>query len=505
MKKIFFFISIILIIYFITVIYNNADWDLWARFAVGAIFFNAGAILKHDIFAYTPTKNIWIDHEWGSGVIFYFVSHYFGDIGLLALKFFILLFIFILVFKINQLRSVSNNENPYRIVYYLLFFYGILSAFDNTIRSQSFTYLLFALWLYLLDLVKLGNNRLIWIFPITMIIWANMHGGFLAGLGIVCLFGIGEALNKRSFLKYFGILAISIPATLINPYGITYWSFIIDAVTMHRPFVSEWDPLNLFGPIKIALGFKIFLILTILSFIYMFIKHFKKINWAEILILGITFYFSLKHVRHIIFFILASGSYIYYYLYPVIDGIYSVFPINLRTMSKKLGEFTIYGSILFFGLLIIFFVPLKIDVNKKMFPTNAVRFIQQNNLSGNLLVLFNWGSYALWKLYPQCLITIDGRYEEIYPKYVVDEVARFHYTGVNWDDLLKKYHTDMILIPLTYDNLYEKLLWKKEWKLVYKDDLAAIFIPKSKNKPNWVKPDSNFDANKEKYKSNLNF
>src|SRR3989339_2291474 len=94
LKKYTFLITIILLVQITVLAYNSADWDLWARLAVGKIFFQTGSVLQHDIFAYTPTKDIWIDHEWGSGVIFYFLSQHLGDYGLLMLKFLLTFFIF---------------------------------------------------------------------------------------------------------------------------------------------------------------------------------------------------------------------------------------------------------------------------------------------------------------------------------------------------------------------------------------------------------------------------
>ncbi|MDD3013159.1 MAG: hypothetical protein PHC34_05600 [Candidatus Gastranaerophilales bacterium] len=507
-KKYLFLSGIMGIIYYITVKYNNFDWDLWARLAVGKIFSQIGNVLPHDIFAYTPTKQFWVDHEWGAGAVFYYLVHHFGDSGLLIFKFMILFGIFLFVFYTNQHR---NNENdPYRISYYMLLFLAILPAFNGIIRSHVFTYFFFALWLYTLDLVRKGKNKFIWLFPVTMVIWANTHGGFLAGLGIIALFAIGEFINKRNPLKYLLILVLSGAATLINPYGLKYWSFLISAVTMKRPYVNEWAPLNFFESATQVPGFKIFAVLTLLSLIYMFVKRFKRINWSDVLILAVTFYMSLKHIRHIIFFSIAAASYIYYWLYPAInwytfnfkERLYSLFPDLLRKFGKIYRETLIYNIIFLFSFLSIVSLPYKIAVKDYMFPTKAVKFIQINHLSGNLLVLFNWGSYALWKLYPQCHIAVDGRYEEVYPDDFIGDVARFHYTGKNWDGLLTKYPADLMLIPIEYKELYNKLQMLDDWKIVYKDKMAAVFVPKALNKK-WIMPPKNFNAENEKYISDI--
>ena len=504
MKKNIFFLSIVLIIYFLTASQSHADWDLWARLAVGKMFFATGSVLKHDIFAYTPTKPIWIDHEWLSGVVFYYLVDKFGDLGLCLLKVVLLFSVFLSIFKLNQLKFPEQNQ--YRIIYYAFFLYAILFGFLTTIQSHCFTFLFFALWMYLLELVKRENNRLIWLFPATMVLWANLHGGFLAGLGLVFLYSIGEALNRRKFAKYILILVISALATLINPYGVKYLPYLIEAVTMQRPFLTEWIPLDLFGPFSLAFGFKIFAVFTLFTLPYMLLKKFKEINWAEILILAATFWISLQHIMHNIFFIIASAGYITGYFYQAFDfytkQIQAVFQYKIIRRTLKITDFVIYGLIILIGALTIHFVPLKVKVDSGRFPVKAVNFIQQNNLSGNLLVLFNWGSYALWQLYPQCLVAVDGRYDGVYPESLINEVARFHYAGKDWDDLMTKHHADIILINTDYA-VYNKLIKLEDWRVVYKDDTSAVFIPVSKNKDHWIVPDEKFNIDNEKFKTRV--
>lgn len=509
MKKYFFLISIFSIIYIIIAKYNYADWDLWARLAVGAVFFKTGQVLKHDIFAYTPTKPLWVDHEWGSGVVFYGLSHFFGDYGLLFLKFFIILFIFVFIFNNNQFRS-EKEDTPYNIFYYAFVLVALIPGFSNTIRSQSFTYLFFAMWLYLLELVKRGKRFVIYLFPLTMLLWANLHGGFVAGLGVVALYGLGEAINKRPFVNYIWIFIMSSLVTLINPYGIKYWTYLFQAVTMSRPYVSEWQPLHFIVNMRQVYGFEIIMGLTIISFIYLLIKRFKKINIAEVLILAGTLYMSCSHIRHIIFFVIAAASYIYYYLYSAVRfftfDIYSkfckLFPEKFRYITLVLKDTFVYGLIILVGMIMFDFVPLKLKVNPDQFPTKAVEFIKINHLDGNLMVLFNWGSYALWKLYPHNLVAVDGRYEEVYTDDLIQEVARFHYAWAGWDELITKYKADILLIPREYD-VYDKVLMSPDWKIVYHDKVAAIFVPIRMKNKNWKQVPKSFDAEKEKFQTDI--
>ncbi|KIE17718.1 hypothetical protein DS62_01150, partial [Smithella sp. SC_K08D17] len=139
MKRPLFYLALATIVYILTFIMNLPDYDLWARLAVGSIFFQTGYVLKHDIFSYLPTKSLWIDHEWGSSVVFYFLARYLGDGGLFALKAVILLAIFILIIKIIKLQT----NNSAGILYLTFIGFSLLPGFANLIRCQMFTYLFF--------------------------------------------------------------------------------------------------------------------------------------------------------------------------------------------------------------------------------------------------------------------------------------------------------------------------------------------------------------------------
>ena len=59
-------------VYFIGVFINIvADPDLWGYLAFGRLFWESGYFPFHDVFSYIPTKEIWVYHEWLTGVLFF--------------------------------------------------------------------------------------------------------------------------------------------------------------------------------------------------------------------------------------------------------------------------------------------------------------------------------------------------------------------------------------------------------------------------------------------------
>ncbi|OGI30406.1 MAG: hypothetical protein A2287_07365 [Candidatus Melainabacteria bacterium RIFOXYA12_FULL_32_12] len=503
MKKIIFYLVLALISGLLSIILNFPDWDLWARLAVGSIFFQTGSVLKHDIFSYAPTKELWIDHEWGSGVIFFFIIRHFGDIGLFAFKFIILFLILLLVERI--IRLYVDKSHNIALFYPIFVGFSILPAVQNVIRSQMFTFLFFTLWLYVLQRVRRGENRLLWILPVTMIIWANIHGGFIAGLGLLSLYAVGEFLNKNYSIKYFGTLILSILATLITPYGFKYWPYIYEATTMPRSLIPEWQPITLEGPanlffgvpIHAYLGFMIFAILVLIIGIWLFIKK-TDTDWVKILVAFVILYMGLKHQRHAFFFIIVASSLFYYqyvlFLKALVERFKNKFGnkvesgFNALKIALSLGFIVILSSLF---MKIIPFEPAKFVVNPDIYPIGSFEFIKQNNLSGNLATTYNWGSYALWKLYPQCRVLIDGRSEETYPQDIIDLTAIFsEKLSSRWTDAINKFHTDIIVVSKRTHSLQD-LMTLPGWQIVYDDAISVLLLPKSKVKNTYIRP--NFD------------
>ena len=495
MKRPLFYLALATIVYILTFIINLPDYDLWARLAVGSIFFQTGHVLKHDIFSYLPTKSLWIDHEWGSSVVFYFLARYPGDWGLFALKAVILLAIFILIIKIIKLQT----NNSAGILYLTFIGFSLLPGFANLIRCQMFTYLFFTLWLYALEKIRRGEDRLIWIFPATMLLWANMHGGFLAGIGLVLIYAFGELFNRKNSLKYFGILALIIPVTLINPYGLNLWNYIIEAAIMPRPYIWEWNSISLSGPfhiykgikIHILAGFMLFVLFTLIVSIKLWLQR-EKPDWTRIILVAVLLYLGINHQRHTVFFMLAASGLFYHQYLNLFSPVERFIKNKIAAKAYKVWQPIKYGSgYLLLGVIFIYSRPHLSDsiiVDPFVYPVGSLEFIKQNNISGNLATTFGWGSYAFWKLYPQCKVLIDGRYEEVYSNDVYAKAMQFSEHGKNWQNVLREYHSDILVLPKSVYTRSDALSLT-DWKIVYIDGVSVVLLPKNKVKPVYIDPD----------------
>ncbi len=142
--------------------------------------------------------------------------------------------------------------------------------------------------------------------------------------------------------------------------------------------------------------------------------------------------------------------------------------IALGVMVLTLSLSAVGGAVGFFRR----DLSLQMKIPEDRYPVAAVGRLEAER--GNLAVFFNWGEYALYLLYPGVLVSIDGRYETVYP----EEVVR-----ANWDftrgapgsaAFLDTYPADFALYPRE-TGAARWLAGASSWSLWEEDDLFVLY------------------------------
>jgi hypothetical protein len=461
---------------------TKADPDLWGYLTFGRLFWTSHHFPYHDIFSFLPTLPRWVYHEWLTGVLFYPLYQAFGAAGLQGLKFALGLATLGLVY----LAARRLKAGFLAAIVGLFLIQGLLTMGYSPVRAQVFTYALYALTLYVLETARqAGSWRILWVLVPVQIFWCNVHGGFLAGLGLVGIYALGEALSRRPFWPYAGILLLAGLATLINPYGLEYWQYLLQAIMMPRPEIVEWASLLQTYRAGMDRGEILYISCVVLIFALLA----WRARWRDltpILALGVTLYLGIRHTRHLVFFLLLTGA----YLPVVLTGFFAKLASEpqLISLGRRLGWKVplVAGLVLVasYGATIASRHPLSLTVPPLpdaanpaaiYYPVGAVDYLKRHHAAGNLLTEFVWGEYLIWNLFPQCKVALDGRYETVYSEKLANQYFDFMDGGKNWREFLEKYPVDMVLINRNR-KLYPLMLAEKPWRQVYRDQGCALFI-----------------------------
>jgi len=212
---------------FLAGFHTVSETDLGWHMATGRYVVEHHVIPPTDVLSYTSAGEPWIYPVFG-GILFYLIHAVAGYAGLTwccALIFFAIV--------ACLLRPPSHPECLATAVLALI---GVpLLAFRMNPRPDIFTHVCFAGFLVLLWRFYRGEartkvrQRALWLLPLLMLLWVNVHLGFIAGIGIIFGYLFLEAadLADRSKrvdalkrLKWvWPVLIATILATLLNPFG----------------------------------------------------------------------------------------------------------------------------------------------------------------------------------------------------------------------------------------------------------------------------------------------
>ena len=488
------------------------DNDLWARLIVGEHIVEKLEIIKNDFLSYTPT-HAWLDHEWGASIFFYTAFKYFDETGLMFLKGILCALMMFFCFKTVELRNPKHTIS-YNILHYVIMFFVVEKSLGATPRCLLFTTLFFTIFLYLLEKARLGNKKSLILLPIIMLFWGNIHGGCLSGLGLIFLYIIGGILDKKPIKEYAYTFIACLATLFINPYGFEYVKFLFYAGTMNRELISEWASPFAKENINLYLRYKIYLPITIFSYITYILKNkikYSELDKTKIIIIATTAILSIFHIRHIVFFVLSAGIFLYDEIYYFINLLIDKTKNILKIKEKTYQTIILAKNVFIYFFLLILTLPLitakdkQLDITSTKYPIYAVEFIKQNEIKGNIYVNFDWGSYVSYKLYPNNLIVMDGRYEEVYYNNLLLEQFNFHYLKNDWDKIIKENKTDIILIEKNFP-VFKKLSESNEWNKIFEDKYFGIFVLSSNTKNKYIIPTTDLDYyNNTKFIKNISF
>ena len=463
-NKVFKLVLLALFCLFLACLSKDYDYDLYARLIVGERFVEAGILPFQDFLSYTPTHD-WYDHEWGSGVVFYSMLKLFGPFGLVLTH---ALTTFVTLLFVLKIQTLQNKAYPFTFGFTVLFLSLFAHLNPSVVRCHMFSFMFFAITLYVLEKTRVKNSNLIWILPPMMIVWNNLHGGVVSGIGMIFVYLVSSIVTKQKWAKYFYVLLLSGMVLIINPYGYKYLEFLISANTKQRTYITEWwfalaSRHSLYYFPSVAMGLFTFLI-SIFA-----LKKFRQ-NFIKFAILLLTLYLGFMHVKLVSLMMIILAGFFYTDIMKLFD--------------KKFIRY--FEKITFVCLLIcILMIPYKkpmmekVDITK--FPVLETEFIRINNIKGNILTTFGLGSYVSYKLYPQNLIYMDGRYEEVYNDEEFNNLMDYELVNDNWDVVLRKYPTE-ILMPSKQVPVYEHLLKQPDWVLVYEGDVCGVFLKSNRLK-----------------------
>lgn len=323
-------------------------------------------------------------------------------------------------------------------------------------------------------------KRFALLLPAIMLLWANLHRGFIIGIGILMVYLFAEWIARKKnrdplsddAYRRFVILAIaSMVISLFNPVGLTAtWASFTEVSGPFSQVIDEFlGTLRYFDFIGMKdIGYLVVATAVIPALALLF-------KWREL---------SVAHALLLTAFLIAGIMSFRFSLLMVavalaITCVYFARDLN-RWLTSARGITMILLWCIATGFLAnsalsrtsLSTAPLETGV----IPSVAVDYLAQSKPAGNLYNFFEYGGYLSWRLYPQ-KIFIDQRNLSwnIYEEY--SQVWRGDYSKV-----FDKYQIGAVLYPVRegpagkLSRLVGGLLNDPQWGIGYYDGRNLVFI-----------------------------
>ena len=431
----------------------------------------SGSVPWQDHFAFTPKLDIVVHHEWGAGMLAFWLMNAFGAAGILAAKFGLIFGLAGVCWCVARQRGASVLATG--IVGVLAIVVGDYSF--ATIRAQMYSYLLTGLLLWGFDRDRQGDRR--WLIGLLLgfPLWVNLHGGCLVGAGLLGAHWLEQLLRRQPQRHLLAAGVSLIPLSLLNPWGWHYLEYLVRAITMPRPSVTEWAPIWVAAELHHLMAFGVSVLLA-----WLVLREGRWRKLPGILLLLATGLAGVKSHRFLAFYAIVLACYL--------PGMLSQIELgkDLRRWWWKYQRafaaiFTVAGVLLAgqgIGVepwrLRVPSCPMSGRSEHLIYPVGAVNFLAEQRFQGNVFVPFDWGSYVMWKVGPDVQISFDSRYEVAYPEGRLEEDHAFFEARAGWQSVLTKYPTDIVLVPNRLQ-VASELNQVAGWRRVYRDSQFVMF------------------------------
>jgi hypothetical protein len=368
-------------------------------------------------------------------------------------------------------------------------------------RPHIISWLFTLLWVEALYRFEEGKRSgLLWL-PALMLLWVNVHGGFILGLVIFALFGCAHIWNyliapSRKNGKQIFDLVIAFCAcaavTLLTPYGyklhVHVYQYLSNNFLMNS--INEFMSPNF----HIA-GYGYFEIFILLSVLGMVLAS-DRITAPDLLVVLFSIHAGLYAARNIpisaIMMSLAMGPMLAGAISPRSDRyacpkwlgslIETIDEIsqNMADMEGKFRGHALAVIVLLLSVAIamnggrvlsVQIASAKFDEN--VLPVKATEFIAQKGIHDHLFTLDYWSGYLIYRLYPKTKLYFDDRHDFYGEDFLKDYLHALHGDS-HWRDPLQKYQVKWVLIEAN-SPLSSIMKESNEWRVEYDDGMAIVF------------------------------
>lgn len=450
-----------------------------------------GRLPAQDPYSHTMPDWQWVEHAWLTDAVIALIYRGLASAGALGA---IVCFAAIAVaaFMIGAARTqVSWTARLAAIVASLWVALPFLGA-----RTQLVSLAGVALVLWLYHRIARGRTWFIWLYPPVFFLWANLHGGFAAGLAVLGIMWAAAIVVRFAGLAWPSVMRLHEPlpsskalvslavsfvlscaVTLLNPYGWRLHREIYESLSdrFMLEHLREWQPVSFEGWV----GTAFLLYLAVLA--AMAILWYRQVEPIRWILLAVSLVWSFWHWRNVTIFLIVA-----------VPLVAELFQAGSRSITGRIPPAR-RAAVMLAVTLMAGFLLVSLDgdhlerlwsagtapeqfFRQTEYPIEAIAWVKahRQEIGRRLYNDYGHGGFLLWWM-PEEKIFIDGRM----PAWRIgDRTIFYDYLTISSaapaaQDLLEKYRVDWALV--SQDSPLAAMLGKDSaWRQLYADPKVLI-------------------------------
>jgi hypothetical protein len=410
------------------------DPDYFWHLQTGELIARSG-LPSHDPFSFTY-GGPWTLHEWLGELLIYRMVAGIGPVATLAV------FALLPPATLAILAVTLRREGvPIRAVVAATLICGTVLIPYVTVRPQLISWLLLALMLAMLIRLRPTSARQLVALPPLFILWANLHGLYVIGLGVVAVYvlftvlGATEMSMRKGQVVLAGVVALLASAvTPAGPAGLLYPLRYIDSGDWGLAHIPEWQSPNFHDLVQIPL---LALILGLAA------VGQRGPTWIRIVAYLAVVGALLANRNAPVAAVLCLPA--------LAIGLGWWLPDQQSSREapgfRRVVE-TVAAAVLVIGALAaIPATPGFAGVLLGRYPAAGVEHLRQLQPASRVVAEYGWGGYLIDSLYKDgARVFVDGR-NDMYPEAILRDYSAIRAADPGWQGIVDRYAADAMLFP----------------------------------------------------------
>jgi len=478
-----------------------ADADIGWHIRTGEQILATRAIPRSDPFSSTMQGRPWFAWEWLYDALLGLVHGAMGLNGVILLAGLLMAITFALLFQ--QLLARGTGL-PVAVLLWLLALGG--ASIHLFARPHIASWLLTLLWFIALERWEQGSAPgLRWFFPLSMLLWVNLHGGWIFGMTLFAVYVAAQLveslrekdefariLRRKRAVAMFQAFGLAALATLANPYGwrlhAHIYRYLGDSYLINR--IAEFRSPDFHG-----MGQRCFVLILVLVLLAFAVGR-NKVRVSRWLVVPLLAYAGVYAARNLpvssMLLVLIAGPELWAGVVTLAErpeasrllrnGAAQAVEFAERAGSQELsmrghlwpaaGVVAVLAICLHGGRLGSQYL-VRAQFDGKHLPVGAADYLRQEGGRKPVFGPDQWGGYLIYRLSPGRQVVIDDRHD-LYGSNRFREYDVLMQAAPGWQEVLARWQVQTLVLQSdsTLANLLRLL--PQDWQVTHEGPVAVV-------------------------------